>query len=93
MDFDFLKMLRILRDVSRFPELSGIHLRSYQLAVARSIAASVIGNQGLTFVVIFPRQSGKNELQAQIETYLLGHLLTQQMLRSSRSSPPGSPNP
>ena len=71
MDFDFPKMFRILRDGSRFPELSGIHLRSYQLAVARSIAASVIDKLGLTFVVVFPRQSGKNELQAQIETYLL----------------------
>jgi hypothetical protein len=27
--------------------------------------------RGLTFVVMFPRQSGKNELQAQIEAYLL----------------------
>ena len=32
---------------------------------------SVLNRRGLNFVVMFPRQSGKNELQAQIETYLL----------------------
>ena len=31
----------------------------------------MLQRKGLCFVVIFPRQSGKNELQAQIETYLL----------------------
>jgi hypothetical protein len=61
----------ILRDVSLFCEASGIHLRSYQLQVAEAIADSVICGKGYSFVVIFPRQSGKNELQAQLETYLL----------------------
>lgn len=45
---------------------SGITLRSYQVEVARAIVGSILQNLGLTFVVIFPRQSGKNELQAQI---------------------------
>jgi hypothetical protein len=62
----------ILRDVTRFSaEASAIHLRSYQLQVAQAIVDSVINEKGLSFVVIFPRQSGKNELQAQIEVYLL----------------------
>lgn len=52
-------------------ELSGIKLRSYQKEVAQAITTSVWKKQGLTFVVIFPRQSGKNELQAQIETYIM----------------------
>ena len=50
---------------------SGFTLRSYQEPVAAAIADSVLNQKGLTFVIIFPRQSGKNELQAQIETYLL----------------------
>lgn len=50
---------------------SGLYLRSYQLLPALSIIDSVINQKGLSFVIIFPRQSGKNELQAQIQTYLL----------------------
>ncbi len=50
---------------------SGIRLRSYQAEVMRALVRSALLKQGLTFVVMFPRQSGKNELQAQIETYLL----------------------
>jgi len=62
----------ILRNVNRFcEEASGIRLRSYQQQVAQAIVDSAIRGKGLSFVVIFPRQSGKNELQAQIEAYLL----------------------
>jgi hypothetical protein len=50
---------------------SGIRLREYQQAVARSIVESVMQDRGDSFVVMFPRQSGKNELQAQIEAYLM----------------------
>lgn len=64
-----------LRDIELFAEcLSGVRLRSYQRRAAEAILRSVIQKQGLTFVVIFPRQSGKNELQAQIEAYLLALL-------------------
>jgi Terminase RNaseH-like domain len=52
-------------------EGSGICLRTYQREAAQAIVKSVKEKQGLTFVVIFPRQSGKNELQAQIEAYLM----------------------
>ena len=63
---------KILRDVCLFAEhASGIALRSYQQEVARAISRSVLGGLGQTFVVVFPRQSGKNELQAQVEAYLL----------------------
>ena len=65
-------IMKLLRDVVLFSKTaSGIDLRAYQIAVAESIVNSVVKNLGLTFVVIFPRQSGKNELQAQVETYLL----------------------
>jgi hypothetical protein len=49
----------------------GIRLRKYQQQAARAIIDSVIKEKGYSFVVMFPRQSGKNELQAQIEAYLM----------------------
>src|SRR4030065_209479 len=61
----------VMQDVTLFTELGNVHLRAYQHEVAKAITSSIIGKKGLTFVVIFPRQSGKNELQAQIEAYLL----------------------
>ena len=62
----------LLTDVVQFTQHgSSLKLRDYQQDVARSIVDSVVGKKGLTIVVIFPRQSGKNELQAQVETYLL----------------------
>ena len=61
-----------LQDLYLFARyFSGLRLRSYQIEAAKVIVDSVIHEKGKTFVVIFPRQSGKNELQAQIETYLL----------------------
>lgn len=66
------RLAQVLKDVVIFSQAaSGIKLRAYQEQVARAVVDSVIHKRGLTFVVIFPRQSGKNELQAQIETYLL----------------------
>lgn len=65
-------MRKTLEDVQRFAAgAGGVRLRSYQEAAAREIVDSVLNRSGLTFVVMFPRQSGKNELQAQIEAYLL----------------------
>ncbi|HOW91610.1 MAG TPA: hypothetical protein PK883_04765, partial [Anaerolineaceae bacterium] len=62
----------LLRDPERFSRVaSGIKLRNYQHGVLNAIFDSVLNQRGLSFVVIFPRQSGKNELQAQLETYLL----------------------
>jgi hypothetical protein len=63
---------KLLLDVDDFSRMgSGIHLRSYQRQAAVAILQSIESKNGLTIVVIFPRQSGKNELQAQIEAYLL----------------------
>ncbi len=53
---------------------SSLRLRSYQEAVAMAVVESVLYGQGRSIVVMFPRQSGKNELQAQIEAYLLMRL-------------------
>jgi hypothetical protein len=63
---------RLLKDVVLFSEhASRVKLRKYQEAVAIAVVESVRFQRGLSFVVMFPRQSGKNELQAQIEAYLL----------------------
>ncbi len=65
-------MKKLMRDVVPFVRFaSGLRLRRYQEAVARAVVRSVVKRQGLSFVVIFPRQSGKNELQAQLQAYLL----------------------
>jgi hypothetical protein len=54
-----------------FSARGGITLRNYQREVAHAVVDSVLQRKGLSFVVVFPRQSGKNTLQAQIEAYLL----------------------
>jgi len=62
----------VLQDAEIFiNETSPITLRNYQRGVAAAICESVFSGAGRSFVVMFPRQSGKNELQAQLETYLL----------------------
>jgi hypothetical protein len=61
-----------LLDVDVFIDhTSNITLRDYQRGVAEAICESVFSGAGRSFVIMFPRQSGKNELQAQLETYLL----------------------
>lgn len=63
---------KLLKDVVLFSQhASRIKLRKYQESVAVAVVDSVRLRKGYSFVVMFPRQSGKNELQAQIEAYLL----------------------
>lgn len=49
----------------------GMKLRSYQLEAGEAICEAALQGEGGSFVVMFPRQSGKNELQAWIESYLM----------------------
>lgn len=66
----------LLRDPVLFARhASGLKLRAYQQAAARAIVDSVLHRRGLTFVVIMSRQAGKNELQAQLECFLLTRLM------------------
>src|SRR5215216_2214632 len=61
-----------LSDIRAFSHLALRRpLYGYQLAPARAIVDSVVHQKGLEFAVMFPRQSGKNETQAQVEAYLL----------------------
>jgi hypothetical protein len=66
----------IRRDPIAWARACGITLRPYQREVARAIKDSIVNDRGLTFVVIFPRQSGKNVVQAHIfawSLYRFGH--------------------
>ena len=86
---------RMREDILEFVAQAGlITLRAYQQAVARAVVDSVLGGKGLSFVVLFPRQSGKNELQAQIECYLLARLAKQgaEMVQVSPTWKPQSLN-
>jgi hypothetical protein len=65
------RLRAMLRDLACFTRLGGKKLRTYQREAAKAVIESVLGQRGLSLAVMFPRQSGKNELQAQIEVYLL----------------------
>ena len=68
--FDLI--VTLLKDILLFSKHgSGVTLREYQVQVALAVVDSVIHRDGRSFVVMFPRQSGKNELQAGIEVYFL----------------------
>lgn len=83
--------LFLLEDPLRFAQAaSGISLRAYQAEVVLAILNSVRRGLGLSFVVMFPRQSGKNELQAQLEAYLL-LLLSQTDAEMVKVSPTWKP--
>lgn len=62
---------RVLSDPALFSALGGIRLRGYQLGPLRAIIRAVLSGTGGRFAVLFPRQSGKNEIQAQLEAYLM----------------------
>ena len=51
--------------------MNGCGLRSYQREALRGICDGVTRQEGDRYTVIFPRQSGKNETQAQMESLLL----------------------
>ena len=68
-----LTNLSEIRDIFTL-HASGRLLRSYQRQVLGAIVLSIRQKAGRSFVITFARQSGKNELQAQLFTYLLAAL-------------------
>jgi hypothetical protein len=61
-----------LADIEHFSRLvMGLPLYPYQLAPLRAIVDSVLGRRGHEFLLVFPRQSGKNEAVAHLLVYLL----------------------
>ena len=90
-----MQLRRAMADVDTFIEVcSTIKLRDYQRGVAEAIFRSVQERAGRSFVVMFPRQSGKNELQAQLETYLLCcfYLMDAEMVKVSPTWKPQTLN-
>lgn len=89
---DFLRSLRKVANFTRI--FGGISLRAYQRAAADAIVNSVLHNQGLSIVVMFPRQSGKNLMQAQLEVYLMALLWEEgaEMVKLSPTYQPQSLN-
>ena len=73
---------------------SGLRLRSYQRAAGDAILDSIFGKLGMALVVILPRQSGKNELQAQLECFLLAclHKEAGEMIKISPTFKPQTVN-
>ena len=70
------ELTRRLRSLTRsFPrfasEAGGVKLYRYQARPAEAILESVRLNQGLTFVLVLPRQSGKDELLCHLKAYLM----------------------
>jgi len=65
-------VMEIVQDPQRFSRQAGhVELRPYQVPVIEAIADSIRRKRGLSFVVIFSRQSGKNETQLSLYSYLL----------------------
>lgn len=66
------RLKTLLREPMAFTQYGNdLRLRSYQQGVLEAVLDSVMHERGFSFVVMFPRQSGKNELQAHLEVYLL----------------------
>ncbi len=64
-----------LRNPKRFSTIVlRLPLRNYQLAPLNAIIDSILHHKGHEFLLIFPRQSGKNEAVAQLLVYLLNLL-------------------
>lgn len=61
----------IRHDPVRWALASGIKLRPYQKSIALAVKKSIIEKRALTFVVVLPRQSGKNEVQRHLFAWLL----------------------
>ena len=67
------KLRLALTDVGAFSHLAlpTLALRGYQTPLARAVADSVVAGGGREYAAIFSRQSGKDELLAQLLTWLL----------------------
>lgn len=65
-------LLQVLFSIERFSSIAlGCRLRDYQVAPAQAIVDSVLNQRGHSFVVMFSRQAGKNQVSAVLDAYLL----------------------
>ncbi|MHB1355871.1 MAG: hypothetical protein ACYCZF_07820 [Anaerolineae bacterium] len=66
------ELVRTLTDIDLFSRrILGRPLRRYQAPIAHAILDSILRGRGLSLAVMLPRQSGKNEVSAQVETFML----------------------
>jgi hypothetical protein len=66
------RLKQVLLSVRLFSRLViQIPLRAYQVEPAQAVIESCLGQKGLEFLWVFPRQSGKDEAIAQLCTFLL----------------------
>jgi hypothetical protein len=72
-DLQLVKLIQqCLLDPAEFVSAATpITLRDYQKAPFYAILKSIKEKAGRSFVIMFPRQSGKNELQAHLEAFIL----------------------
>ena len=61
----------LLRSPERFAQAGNVELRPYQNIAIQAVVTSVQKKRGMSFVWIFPRQSGKDEALAILVQYLL----------------------
>jgi hypothetical protein len=52
-------------------QASGIQLRPYQVAPINRLKDSILNHYGDTLIIVFPRQSGKDEFLIHLMAYLL----------------------
>ena len=71
MNFDYIFTDNLSDPVVRGILNNNCYLRSYQAEALRTIYGAVMAGKGGRFAVTFPRQSGKNETQAQLEAAVM----------------------
>ena len=71
MEIEQLLLKDMFDPVSRALSRNSCFLRSYQADALRNIFDAAMAGKGGRFTVTFPRQSGKNEMQAQLEAAVM----------------------
>ena len=71
MNRRFKRYAYLLRSPERFPQAGKVKLRPYQETAIQAVVNSIRKKRGMSFVWIFPRQSGKDEALAILVQYLL----------------------
>lgn len=72
MTYAYETLKKLLVDPILFMEKLGkVEMRGYQEGPVRAIVRSIVEQRGDTIVVEMARQGGKNEIQAQLEAYLM----------------------
>lgn len=70
----------------------GKPLYPFQTEIGKAIIYSVLSNRGLTFTVMLSRQSGKNQISAIIEAYLLSHVESGTIIKTAPTFKPQAIN-